>query len=305
MDRFESMRLLAAAADAGSLSAAGRRLGLPLPTLSRRIADLEARLGAQLLVRSPRGLVPTEAGAAYLEAVRRILGDVDEAERAAAGEWRTPRGELVVTAPLVFGRLHLLPVAAAFLEAYPEVDLRLVLSDRNLALADEHLDAALRIGALPDSSLRAVHVGDVRRIAVASPDLLRRHGTPRLPMELATLPCIAFEGIAADRNWTFSGPDGNAADANRVPIRPHLTVNAVEAAVDAAVTGVGVARAFTYQCAVELAEGALVRVLRDFEPEPVPVHLLYAGNGPLPLKLRTFLDHAGPRLRQRLAEIPL
>lgn len=305
MDRLDTMRLLVAAAEVGSLSAAARRAGLPLPTLSRRIGDLEARLGAQLLVRSPRGLVPTEAGAAYLAAARRILGDVDEAERAVAGEWQSPRGELVVTAPLVFGRLHLLPVVADFLEAYTEVDLRLILSDRNLGFADKHLDAALRIGALPDSNLKAIHVGDVRRIAVASPDLLRRYSIPQVPMDLANLPCIAFEGIAADRSWAFSGPSGNPTSTQKVLVCPHLTVNTDEAAVDAATAGVGFARAFTYQCAAGLARGALVRVLRTFEPAPVPVHLLYVKDGPLPLKLRTFLDHAGPRLRRRLAEVPL
>lgn len=292
--------MLVASADAGSLSAAGRRLGVPLPTLSRRIGDLEARLGAQLLVRTPRGLVPTEPGAAYLAAARRILDDVAEAERAAAGEWRTPRGELVVTAPVEFGRLHLLPVAATFLDACPEVDLRLVLSDRNLGLADDHVDAALRIGALPDSGLKAVHLGELRRVAVASPELLRRHGTPRVPTDLAALPCIAFEGIGADRSWTFSDPDGGAT---RVAIRPRLSVNTVEASVDAATAGVGIARALTYQCAAGLAGGALVRVLREFEPAPIPVHLLHAAGEPLPLKLRSFLDHAAPRLRRRLAEV--
>ncbi len=301
MDRFEAMRMLVAAADEGSLSAAGRRLGVPLPTLSRRIGDLEARLGVKLLARSPRGLALTEAGSAYLASARRILDDLDEADRAATGEWRAPRGELVVTAPVVFGRLHLLPVAAAFLEAYPEIDLRLILSDRNLGLADEHIDAALRIGALPDSGLKAMYLGGTRRIAVASPDLLCRYGTPRVPADLAALPCIAYEGIEADRRWSFSGAGDTAVV---VPIRPRLVVNAVEAAVDAAAAGVGVARALAYQCAAGLATGALLRVLQAYEPPPAPIHLLHAGREPLPLKLRTFLDHVGARLRQRLEDVP-
>ncbi|RYC28704.1 LysR family transcriptional regulator, partial [Lichenibacterium minor] len=208
MDRLDAMRMLVASAEAGSLSAASRRLGVPLPTLSRRIADLEARLGARLLVRSSRGLVPTEAGAAYLVAARRILDDVEDAERAAAGEWRVPRGELVVTSPVVFGRLHVLPVTVAFLAAYPEIDVRLVLSDRNVGIVDEHIDVALRIGPLRDSALRAIHVGDVRRIAVASPDVLERDGVPLVPSDLASRPCIGFEGISADREWVFSTPDG-------------------------------------------------------------------------------------------------
>ena len=301
MDRLEAMRMLVAAVEAGSLSAASRRLGIPLPTLSRRIADLESQLKADLLVRSTRGLAPTEAGAAYLAAARRILDEVEEAERAAAGEWRTPRGELVVTAPVVFGRLHVLPMAAGFLAAYPEIDLRLVLSDRNLGLADEHVDVALRIGALPDSGLRAIHLGDVRRIAVASPGFLAGNGGPRSPSDLAGLPCVASEGLSPDRVWTFRDPRGGPAIA--VPVRRRLSVNTVEAAVDAAVAGIGVARAFTYQCASALAAGTIVRVLRDFEPEPVPVHLVHAGREPLPLKLRRFLDHARADLGRRLADL--
>lgn len=293
--------MLVAAVEAGSLSAASRRLGIPLPTLSRRIADLEAGLKAELLVRSTRGLAPTEAGTAYLAAARRILDAVEEAERAAAGEWRVPRGEVVVTAPVVFGRLHVLPMAAGFLAAYPEIDLRLVLSDRNLGLADDHVDAALRIGALPDSGLKAIHLGDVRRIAVASPGFLAASGGPRAPSDLAALPCVASEGISADRVWTFRNPRGGPAIA--VPVRRRLSVNTVEAAVDAAAAGIGVARAFTYQCAAALAAGTIVRVLRDFEPEPVPVHLLHAGREPLPLKLRRFLDHARLDLGRRLAEL--
>ena len=300
MDRLDAMRMLVAAVEAGSLSAASRRLGIPLPTLSRRVADLEARLNATLLVRSTRGLVPTAAGAAYLAAARHILDAVEDAERAAAGEWRAPRGELVVTAPVVFGRLHVLPATAAFLAAYPDVDVRLVLSDRNLGLADEHVDVALRIGALPDSGLRAIHVGDVRRIAVASPDFLARNGVPGAPSDLAAMPCVAFEGIAADRVWIFAAPDGATVT---VPIRHRLAVNTVEATVDAAAAGIGVARAFTYQCAAALAAGTVVRVLRAFEPGPLPVHLLHAGREPLPLKLRSFLDHAGAALRRRLADI--
>jgi DNA-binding transcriptional LysR family regulator len=301
VDRLDAMRMLVAAGEAGSRSAASRRLGIPLPTLSRRIAELETRLKADLLVRSTRGLVPTEAGATYLAAVRRILDEVEEAERAAAGEWRAPRGELVVTAPVVFGRLHVLPTVATFLAAYPEIDLRLVLSDRNLGLADDHVDVALRIGALPDSGLKALHLGDVRRIAVASPGFLAAHGGPRAPSDLAALPCVAFEGLSPDRVWTFRDPRGGPGIA--VSIRRRLSVDTVEATVDAAAAGIGVARAFTYQCASALAAGTIVRVLRDFEPDPVPVHLLHAGREPLPLKLRTFLDHARSDLGRRLAAL--
>ncbi len=293
--------MLIEAVEAGSLSSASRRLGVPLPTMSRRIAELEARLSTKLLVRSTRGLLPTEAGSAYIAASRRILDEVEEAERAAAGEWRAPRGELVVTAPVVFGRLHVLPTAAAFLALYPEIDVRLALSDRNLGLADEHVDVALRIGPLPDSGLKAINVGEVRLITVASPEFLTRYAAPRAPFDLATLPCIAYEGVTADRNWTFSAPDGGTSMS--VPIQPRLAVNTAEASIDAAMAGIGIARALTYQCAAALSAGSLVRVLRGYEPIPLPVHLLHAGREPLPLKLRAFLDHASASLRKRLDDI--
>lgn len=301
VDRFDAMRLLVTVVEAGTLSAASRRLGTPLPTISRRIADLERQLNAKLLLRSTQGLVPTEAGRVYLAAARRILEDVDEAERAVAGEWRTPRGELVVTAPMVFGRLHMLPTIAAFLAAFPEIQVRLILSDRNLGLTDDHVDVALRIGALPDSNLRASRIGAVRRVAVASPDFLARHGIPAAPPDLAALPCIAFEGVSADRIWTFAALGSRARIS--VPIHPRLAVDTVEVSLDAAIAGVGIARALTYQCAPALAAGSLVRVLQGFEPPAFPVHLLYAERDPLPLKLRSFLDHATAWLRHRLDQL--
>ncbi|WP_375462178.1 LysR family transcriptional regulator, partial [uncultured Enterovirga sp.] len=299
MDRLEAMALLAAAVEHGSLSAASRRVGVPLPTLSRKIAELEARLNARLLVRSTRGLTPTEAGAAYLAASRRILEQVDDAERAVAGEWRRPRGELIVTAPVVFGRLHVLPAVTAFLGLYPEIDVRLVLTDRNLDLVDEQVDVALRIGALPDSGLKAVQVGRVRRVLVAASDLLARHSVLRHPEELSALPCILYEGLNTARSWNFRNPGRGTLFA--VPIRPRLTVSTVEAGIDAAAAGVGFAQMLSYQSATHVAEGALRVVLQEYEGSPVPVSLLHPDQGPLPLKTRTFLDFAAERLRPGLA----
>lgn len=297
MDRLEAMSLLLAVVEAGSFSAASRRIGVPLPTLSRRIADLEAHLHARLLVRSTRRLALTEAGTAYLAAARRILEQVEEAEQAAAGEWRTPRGELIVTAPVVFGRLHVLPVVAAFLATYPEIDVRLLLSDRNLGLLDDHIDLAVRIGALPDSSFVARPLGSVRRLMVASPAFLDRHGVPQTPDALSSLPCIVYEGLTTARRWTFSDPAGGTIT---VPIPARLAVNTVEAVIDAAIAGVGVAHALSYQCAAACASGSLVVVLAAFEPPPMPINLLHAGQGALPLKTRSFLDFAAIRLLQGL-----
>ena len=296
MDRLEAMSLLVATAEAGSFSAAGRQTGVPLPTISRKIAELEAHLNTRLLVRSTRKLSLTDAGAAYLAASKRILEQVGDAEAEAAGEYSVPRGELIVTAPLAFGRLHVLPVITDFLAEYPEIDVRLVLSDRNVSLADDHVDMAVRIGALPDSSLVATRVGTVRRIVCASPAYLAAHGTPKTPADLAGLDGIGFSGLAGPAAWTF-------ATRQRSPAQPRrrLEVNSAEAAVDAAVAGAGVTRLLSYQAARAVAKGKLRIVLQDFEPAPLPVHLLHAGQGLLPLKMRRFLDVAVPWLRAALA----
>lgn len=295
MDRLDAMQTLVAVVDGGSLSAAGRRLGVPLPTISRRISELEAHLGARLLVRSTRRIDLTDAGADYIAACRRILEEVGAAERSAAGEYRAPRGVLDITAPLAFGRLHLLPVITDFLAAHPEIDVRLALSDRNARLIDDHLDLGVRIGALPGSATVATRVGAVRRVVCASPAFLAAHGTPRRPAELAPLPAITFD-IDAMPSWHFAGAGGEVA------LRQRLAVNTAEAAIDAAIAGVGVTRVLSYQVAKPLAEGALAIVLADFEPDPLPVHLIHAGQGQLPVKMRAFLDFAVPRLRAALAD---
>lgn len=290
------MSLLVAAVESGSLSGAGRRLGAPLPTVSRKIAELEARLGARLLIRTTRKLALTEAGAAYVAACRRILGDVAEAERAVAGEYAEPRGELIVTAPVVFGRLHVLPVVSACLARHPRISVRLSLSDRYLDLIEGHIDVAVRIGDLADSGLVATRVGAVRRVLCASPGFLARHGEPRTPADLLGLDCIGFDGLGP-AGWSFAGPEGGVVT---VGVRPRLTVTTAEAAIDAAVAGVGVARVLSYQVAEALRAGTLRVVLAGFEPAPLPVQLLHAGQGLLPLKTRAFLDLAADQLRAAL-----
>ena len=297
MDRLDAMHVLLATVDGGSLSAAGRQLGQPLSTVSRKISELETRLGARLLVRSNRQVALTDAGRSYVAASRRILADVEEAERAAAGEYSTPRGSLVMTAPVVFGRLHVLPVVTAFLAAYPEIDIRLVLADRIIHLVDDHVDLALRISELPDSSMVAIRLGSVRRVVCGSPGYLDRHGTPETPQALSSHGCITLEGLMSANRWEFS--DGEKSIA--VPVRSRLAVNTAEAAVDAAIAGLGVTRVLSYQIAAAEQAGSLVRILREFEPAPAPVSLVYAAQGMLPLKLRAFLDFAAPRLKAALA----
>jgi DNA-binding transcriptional LysR family regulator len=293
MDRLHAMGTLIAAVEAGSLSAAARQLRTPLATVSRRVSDLERQLNARLLKRSARRLTLTPAGESYVAACRRILEDIAEAERAAAGEYRAPRGELTVTTPFVFGRLHVVPIVVEFLKAYTDIDVRLRLADHVLSLQDERIDVAVRVGTLADSSLVAIPVGTIRRIVCASPAYFAARGVPRTPHDLAHHDCVTFEGIAAPRLWAFPGEPA-------VAIRSRLAVNGAEAAVDAAVAGAGIAHVLSYQAADALRRGALVIALKEFEPPPLPVHVVHAGERPLPLKVRSFLDFLGPRLRAAL-----
>lgn len=301
MDRLEAMSVFAAIVDGGSLSAAGRRLGVPLATVSRKLADLEAHLKTRLITRSTRRLVLTEAGRDYLAACRQILEQVDEAERAAAGAYANVRGQLVVAAPIVFGRLHVVPVAAAFLELHPEVDLQLRLGDRYVNLIEEHVDAALRIGTLPDSNLVATQVGSIRRVVCASPAYLERFGHPQSPDELAAHRCISFDGLDAATSWTFATHDGQR---RQVAVQSRLTVSTADAAIAAAALGLGLTRVLSYQVADALREGRLVRVLADAEPPAVPASLIYPGQGRLPMKTRAFIDFAVGLLRDRLRALP-
>jgi DNA-binding transcriptional LysR family regulator len=304
VDRLEAMATLVEAVDAGSLSAASRKMNVPLPTVSRKIADLESHLGARLLTRSTRKLTLTDAGAAYVGVAKQILEQVADAERAAAGEYRAPKGDLAVAAPIVFGRLHVLPLVTNFLTRYPEINIRLVLSDRNADLIDEHLDMAIRIGALSDSSMIATRVGVVRHVICASPSFLASNGVPETPSALAALPCISHDFLTVpSAAWPFREP-GAKVDI-LAPVRVRLAVTTAEAAIDAAIAGIGVTRLISYQVAEAVARGALRIVLEQYERQPIPVSMLHAGPGMLPLKVRTFRDFAVPRLRAAIGSAKL
>ena len=296
MDRLESMSILVAAVETGSISAAARRLGTPLSTISRKISELETHLKTRLLNRSSRKLTLTDAGRDYVEACKRIIEEVGEAERAASGEYSAPKGDLVITAPIVFGRLHLLPVAMDFLKAYRDVDIRCVLTDRLVNLPEDNVDLAVRIGELPDSSLITSRVGSVRRVACGSPAYFARRGTPNDIGELAMHDCITFEGLASQDVWVFPAGKSNVS----VAVHSRLVVNTAEAAIDAAVAGLGITRVLSYQVADAIQAGLLAVVLEEFEPAYSPVSLVYIGQRLLPLKLRAFLDFAAPRLKARL-----
>ena len=299
MDKLDSMAVLLAVVEAGSLSAAARQLAMPLATVSRKVAALEAHLKTRLLHRTTRHLALTEAGSAYVAACRRILDEIGEAERTATGEYATPKGELTVTAPMMFGRLHIVPVVAEFLAQYPEIEINLVLTDRVMHLMDEHIDVAVRIGELPDSGLMATGVGKVRRVVCASPAYLARHGAPLTPAGLAAHDCISFEVMESRRAWVF----GAARSAQAVPVHSRLAVNTVDAAIAAATLGVGLVRVMSYQVMDALRNDTLRIVLEPFETRPLPVSLVHKGQAPLPLKLRAFLDFVTPRLRARQLSI--
>jgi len=289
------MSVLLAAVETGSLSGAGRKLGMPLPTVSRKVSELETHLKARLLHRSTRRLTLTDSGRAYVEACKRILNDVEEAERAAAGEYSAPKGDLVITAPIVYGRLHVLPVVTELLRAYRDVDIRLQLGDRMVNLLEEPVDLAVRIGDLPDSSLIATRVGSVHPVVCASAGYLSARGRPAHPDELTAHDCVTFEGLMSADTWNFSSGKSVVSAA----IHSRLVVSTAEAAIAAAIAGAGITRVLSYQVADAVRTGALEIVLQEFEPAEWPVSLVYPSQGRLPLKLRAFLDYAVPRLKTR------
>jgi DNA-binding transcriptional LysR family regulator len=294
MDRLDSMSVLVTVAEAGSLSAAARLLDTPLTTVSRKISVLEGHLKTQLLTRSSRRISLTDAGKSYVAACKRILEDVGEAERIAAGEYTAPKGELSVTAPIVFGRLHLVPVLADFLRAYPDIDVRLTLSNRQVNLIEEGIDAALRVGDLPDSALIATRVGTIRRVFAASPGYLKARGIPREPADLVGHYCIGVEGFTGSRFWSV-------ASGVEIPVRYRLIVNSTDAACEAAKEGMGIVSVFSHHVASDFWDGTLVSVLPGFKREMLPLSLVRASGEYLPLKLRAFLDFVTPRLKARLA----
>lgn len=301
MDRIEAMSMLIAVAENRSFSAAARALDVPVTTLTRRISDLEEALGAKLLLRSTRRLDLTETGTTYLAAARRIIEQVTEAEREAAGEFTQPKGRLVVTAPIQFGQLHVLPVVTDFLALYPEISVSLQLSDRNLQLSEDHVDMAVRIGRLPDSSMIATTIGSMRMVICASPDFLARCGTPETPQDLSRLPCVVVEGPIPSSTWQFRHHPTDKLFA--ISVSPRLSVTTVEAAVQAGVRGTGIVRLFHYQVADAIKAGDLRIIFEDHEVPPVPVSLMHTSRGQMPLKMRSFLDFAAPRLRNFLTDL--
>jgi DNA-binding transcriptional LysR family regulator len=298
MDRLEAMSIVLAVAEAGSLSAAARRLNTPVATASRKITELEDYLRVKLFDRSGRKLMLTDAGSSYVAALKRILADLSEAERAASGEYAVPTGELIVTAPVGLGRIHLVPILAEFLRSYPDIKVRLVLGDRILSLPEEHVDVALRVGVLPDSRLIALRVGTTHRVVCASPAYLALRATPRTLDDLVGHDCINYEGFQGQDLWTFVRDHADVS----IPVHPRLVVSSVDAACDAARAGIGLTRAFSYHVASSIEAGTLSTVLDEYRPAPLPISFVYGAGRFLPIKLRAFLDFAAPRLKARLTK---
>ena len=299
MDRFHNLEVFCTVAELRSFSKAANSLRISAAAVTRAVASLEEHLGARLLNRTTRSLSLTEAGSQFLDSARRILADLEEAEKTAAGDAAAPSGHLTLTAPLTFGRMHVTPALLEFLRAQPKVTASLTLLDRIVSLTEEGIDAAIRIGDLPDSSLVARAVGEVQRICVASPAYLAARGAPAAPADLRQHDILAFPGANPAREWRFR--DGKRTKA--VAIAPRLEVNDAAASIAGAVLGEGITMAFTYMVASLLAEGKLKLVLDEFTLPPVPVQIVYQESRLMPAKLRAFIDFAAPRLSHALAEV--
>ncbi len=291
MDRLDELTIFVAIVEAGSLIGASRRVRRSPPVVTRALRALEDRLAVRLVERTTRRLAPTEAGHALATRARALLADYSAVLDGVA---QAPvRGVLRITAPVQFGRRHVAPMVSAFLTEYPDVQVELTLNDRNLDLIEEGLDVAVRIGPLADSTLVARQVGNVRRVVVASPEYLARRGVPRTPSDLATHDTIFGMARSPAREWRF-GPSQRGAV---VRLSPRLLVDDVEAQVQAALAGRGVARPLSYQVTTELAAGTLVRILQDFEPKPLPVQLVTSSRSHLSPTIRAFLDCAMSKFR--------
>ena len=286
MDRIDAMQAFVAVADLQGFAPAARKLGMSPSGVTRLIAALEDRLGARLLQRTTRQVALTDVGARYLERVRRILADVEEAEGSAQAERTRPSGRLVVSAPIGFGRLHVSPVMSAYLTRYPEVSGELRLSDRMINLVEDGVDLAIRIGHLADSTLVGRHVGEMRRIVVASSGYLKRHGEPRTPQAIASHQTIQFGATAAQPDWHFV----EGGKEVRVACTPRLTTNSADAAIQHAEQGGGLTRVLAYQAADAIRAGRLRIVLQKFEQPPLPIHIVYPTSRLLSAKVRTFID---------------
>ena len=304
MDKLRAMATFTCIADRGSLSAAAEAMGTSLPTVVRTLAALETELGVRLFNRSTRHIALTGEGLNYLESCRSLLAAVDEAETALRNEASEPAGKLIITAPVLFGQMHVAPAVTRFVQKYDKVRCSLMLADRIVNLLEERVDVGVRIGNLEDSSLIAHQVGKVRRMVVAAPRFLAERPSPTHPRHLLEANCIDFSG-GGNSWWSFE--DRNSEDKGRnfaVPVKGNLQFNHVASAVEACVAGMGFGMFLSYQVAPHLADGRLRAVLTDFEPPPRPVSVVYSHARLLPARTRAFVEWVKAELLMKLAEKP-
>lgn len=287
MDRLDAMAVFVAVAESGSFSRAGKTLRAPLSTVSRKVAQLEERLGARLFVRTTRRLSLTEKGRDYLERCKRILGDIEEAELTLADDQSTPSGRLVVSAPVLFGRIYLAPLLVPFIARHPRVRVEISLADRYSDLIAEHIDVAIRIGRLEDSSMVARRLGTFRRVVCAAPAYLQREGVPNHPSDLTRHDCLIFTMLLDPVDWTFH--DGNGREIT-VRVKGCIRSDNADVVLEAALAGGGLVLAPAWQVRPHVAAGRLVPVLREFEQPPAPIHALYPHARLLSAKVRSFVD---------------
>jgi len=290
MGRLHLMAVFVAVAEEQSFAAGARRLGMSPPAVTRAVAALEDRLGVKLFTRTTRYVRVTDAGQRYLEDARRIINELDEADEAAAGINAEPRGHLGVTAPVLFGKLFVIPGIVDYLQRHPDMEISAVFLDRVVNLLEEGFDVGIRIGELQDSSMKAIRVGSIRRVVCASPEYLAKNGTPKLPQELADRFIVTASAVSPVVEWKF-------ADGNPVRVKPRLTVNTNDSAIEVVLQGIGITRLLSYQIAPYLASGQLQTVLGEFEPSPLPIHVIHREGRYASGKVRTFVDLIVARLR--------
>ena len=293
MDRFHLMNVYIAVAEEQGFASAARRLGMSPPAVTRAIAALEQHLGVKLLNRTTRYVRTTEAGQRYLEDSRRVLAEVDAVDQAVSGINAEPRGHLAITAPVMFGRMFVMPGIVDYLKRFPATEISALFLDRDVNLLAEGIDLGVRIGELPDSSMRALKVGSVRQVVCASPEYLRRHGKPERPQDLSAHTLINSSAVSDVPNWIFNTAQG----MRNQRIRPRLVVTSNAAAVEAALANFGLTRLLSYQVAPQLADAKLQTVLEEFEPEPRPIHIVHREGRFASPTVRSFIDFIAARLR--------
>jgi DNA-binding transcriptional LysR family regulator len=297
MDRFHLIKVFVAVAESGGFAVAARKLGISPPAVTRAIIDLESHLGVRLLTRTTRVVRVTDAGARYVEDCRRILAELDEADESASGLHSAPRGRLTLTAPVLFGARYVTPIVTQYLTRYPQASADCLFLDRVVNLMDEGVDVAVRIGELPDSSMQAIRVGQVRRVICAAPAYLERHGTPQCPQDLLQHTLISSSGVSPVPQWRLL----EHGEPRVIRFEPRMTTTSNDSAVAAAVSGFGLTRLLSYQVADQLNEGTLQAVLGDFEPPALPVHVVHREGRQAAQKVRAFIDLAVEQLRAHTA----